>query len=171
MNETAVRRHLTEGYCQGNGVDIGSGGEPVVPWAIQVELFDIEARRQGTDWTLRMPIQWRTSVVDLPFKNGVLDFVYSSHLLEDFLDWDPVLSEWIRVLKLNGNLVIMVPCHERFRAAVLRGQVDNLDHKHEASVGELSSACLKFGITPIEDRYTGDNPEDYNIIFVGKKTR
>ena len=33
------------------------------------------------------------------FRDGVLDYVYSSHLLEDYVDTEAVLREWLRVLR------------------------------------------------------------------------
>lgn len=168
MSETSLRRHLTSKHCVGNGVDIGSGGDPVVPTAIQVDL-------PNEKWVNRAliddqyPIQWRTESILLPFKDGTLDYVYSSHLLEDFLDWQPVLQEWVRALKPGGKLIVMVPDHERFRAATLAGQPDNLDHKHEAKVGELSTYADELGLDVIEDRLSGEDPKDYNILFIAVK--
>lgn len=109
---------------------------------------------------------------NLPFKDGVLDYVYSSHLLEDFSDWDPILIEWWRVLKHGGYLVIQVPDKVKFRAAVERGQPDNLDHKHEARPGELTEYISRLFPTTsqvVVDKLTAMWTEDYNILFVAKK--
>jgi len=40
------------------------------------------------------------------FRDGVLDFVYSSHLLEDLVDTEAVLREWIRILRPGGRLIL-----------------------------------------------------------------
>src|SRR5437867_3001774 len=48
MSETAKHRHLTIRYCQGCGLDLGSGGDPIVPWAISVDLPAEEG--YGTDF-------------------------------------------------------------------------------------------------------------------------
>src|SRR6185436_2730238 len=110
VSEVDKYRHLLERHPRlfiGNGIDIGSGGDPVVPWAIQIDLPEVLFQI----YNQRSPgysIQFRsvTAATDLPFKDSVLDFVFSSHLLEDFLDWKPVLAEWIRVLKPDGYLII-----------------------------------------------------------------
>jgi ubiquinone/menaquinone biosynthesis C-methylase UbiE len=115
MSETAKHRHLVLDYCHGNGVDLGSAGDSVVPWAIQVDLPD-GAYHAYNPARSDDGIQWRGSATDLPFKDAVLDFVHSSHLIEDFVDWEPVLKEWCRVLKPGGYLIIAVPDHARFRA-------------------------------------------------------
>lgn len=97
QSETSKFRHMTAQYCSGNGVDIGSGGDPVVPHAISVDLPDPYTRVGDS------PIQWRGDGTALPFMGGSLDFVYASHLLEDFADWIHPLTEWTRVLKSGGQ--------------------------------------------------------------------
>lgn len=161
-SETRSRRTLTAPFCQGFGVDLGSGGDPVVPYAVQIDMNP----------NVRPFVHcFGDASKNLPFRDGVLDYVYSSHLLEDFKVWEPILTEWLRVLKTGGYLVIMVPDHERFRAAVARGQPDNLDHKHESRPGELteyfSRLCPAGEV--VVDRLTEGWPNDYNILFVGKK--
>lgn len=163
-SETSKFRHLTAPYCQANGVDIGSGGDPVVPHAISVDLPDPYTRVGDA------PIQWRGDGTALPFMGGSLDFVYASHLLEDFADWMPALTEWTRVLKSGGHLVILLPDRERWAAALGRGQPPNLAHKHEGSVGELSTYCERFGLEPILDNYAApEDPNEYTLIFVARK--
>lgn len=158
--ETIYRRHLTVPYCNGNGVDIGSGGSPVVPWAIQVE----NCNDSRIDNHL---INYIGDALNLPFKDQTLDFVYASHLLEDFLDWKPVLDEWNRVLKSGGHIIIMVPDHIIFRKCVENGQDDNLAHQHESYAGELTDFYSK--------NYTNFNivcdyiTDSYNILFIAKK--
>lgn len=171
MSETALCRHITTPFCIGNGCDIGSGGDPVVPWAIQVDLPDEEFIRYGHAHASEKPIQYRGNARDLPFRDETMGFVYSSHLIEDFDDWQFVLEEFCRVLKHGGNLIIMVPDKKLFREAVANGQGDNLSHKHEFSVGELSRwAAKRGGFEVIFDQLTlVRGPKDYNILFIAKK--
>lgn len=165
-SETSKHRHLVIQYCTGNGVDLGSSGDPVVPHAIQVDLPPDQYRIYNATRP-EAPIQWRGSALSLPFKDGTLDFVHSSHLLEDFSNWTPVLAEWDRVLKPGGYMIIAVPDNMRFRAAVGRGQGDNLSHKHEACIGELPSAMP--GYETIRDGFVTDHPHEYSILYVGRK--
>lgn len=169
-SETSRCRHITAPYCQGNGVDLGSGGDPVVPWAIQVDLPNEEFaqyRGGGSEYRgLDRSVHWQGDATRLPFRDETLDFVYSSHLLEDFYTWVGVLKEWLRVLKIGGHLIIMVPDRERFRAAVAGGQPDNLAHRHEFEVGELTS-LLEDQVGVVIDRL--EPADSYNILFIGRK--
>lgn len=159
-------------FCQGNGIDIGSAGDPVVPWAIQHDLPPEKFKEYGHANPIWLPVQWRSeNCLDLPYKDGVLDFVYSSHLIEDFEDWNPVIAEWSRVLKPGGHLVILLPDHERFRLYVRTGGGENLAHKHESYVGELSEFCKKFNVFPVFEQFVNVRTagNDYNICYVGVK--
>jgi len=171
MSETSLCRHITVPFCQGNGCDVGSGGDPVVPWAIQIDLPDEAFKQYGHAHEETRPIQYRGDARNLPFKDGTMAWIFSSHLIEDFDDWPVVLEEFCRVLKPDGHLIIMVPDKKLFRAAVAGGQNDNASHRHEFYVGELTEwARLRGGFEVIFDQLTlVRGPKDYNILFVAKK--
>lgn len=169
-SETAKYRHLTTPFCRGNGVDIGSGGDPVVPWAINMDLPNDDFAHYHSGHPPRKPIQFGGDAANLPFKDGVLDFVYSSHLLEDFYDWDPILREWIRVLKPGGRLIILVPDKKLWADALARGQPPNCAHRHESYPGEISKYVTRLsGMKVIRDSLTECFENDYSILFVGVK--
>jgi len=50
---------------------------------------------------------------DLPFNDKVFDYVLSSHVIEHFFDPIKTLKEWLRVIKKEGYLFIIVPHKER----------------------------------------------------------
>lgn len=168
MSETAKYRHLTTKYCVGNGVDIGSGGNPVVPWAISLDLprEQFATYNSGNDPVYH--IHFGGDALSLPFRRNTLDFVYSSHLLEDYADWKPVLREWVRVLKPGGKLIILLPDKQRWAEALRRGQPPNCAHQKEGAVGALTAESQGL-VRVIEDRLTDLTPEDYSILFVGEK--
>lgn len=169
-SETSKHRDVTVPFCKGNGVDIGSGGDPVVPWAIQIELPDDKFKWYNSGRAIDGAIYRRDGHM-LPFKDETLDFVYSSHLLEDFFDWWPVLSEWVRVLKPLGMLVILVPDKQRWNDAIKRGQPPNCQHRHESYVGELSSFASRLGLTVVKDEIAKPDTLDYTIVFVAQKQK
>lgn len=166
VTETSKYRHLTVQFCKGNGIDIGAAGDPVVTTAIQIEPDDQYTPRQG------MPIQLRGNGIDLVwFRDKCLDYVYSSHLIEDFLDWAPILREWCRVIRPGGFLVLLLPDKGRWHLALKRGQPPNLSHKHEGEVGELTLYLKDIPhFEVIEDRFTSpDDIDDYSILFVARR--
>jgi SAM-dependent methyltransferase len=169
QSETSRYRHLTCQYCAGVGVDIGTQGDSVVPWAIGFDLPVDEFNTYCAGYAPRGPIQLRGHADKLPFETGSLDFVYSSHLLEDYLDWTPVLTEWVRVLKPGGLLIVLVPDKALWAKAIEGGQTPNCFHTHESHVGELSTYADKLGLRVLEDRLTAAFEGDYSILFLGQK--
>lgn len=127
QSETSKCRDRLAGYCTGNGLDIGPGGDPIVAHAVRVDLPTPYAN------TGDLPVQLGGDASRLVwFRDGVLDFVYSSHVLEDFVDTAGILAEWLRVLKPGGRLVLYCPDEQRFRAHCARtGQRYNTAHKLE----------------------------------------
>ena len=170
QSETAKYRHLTAPYCVGLGIDIGSQGDPVVPHAWSFDLPPNEFAFYNSNNPPRGPIQLHGHGENLSsLGNKALDFVYSSHLLEDYLDWMPVLREWVRVLKPGGYLVVLIPEKGRWAEALAKGQPPNCSHKHEGQVGELTSYAEHIGVKVVEDRLTDCFPGDYSILFVAQK--
>lgn len=169
LSETAKYRHLTTPYCKGAGVDIASQGDPVVPWAMSFDLPEKEFMEYSGGNKPKGVIHLRGFADNLPFDECSLDFVYSSHLLEDYLDWLPVLNEWVSVLKFGGYLIVLVPDKDLWAAALARGQAPNCSHKHESHAGELSTYAKKLGLKVIDDRLTNCFPGDYTVMFIAKK--
>jgi SAM-dependent methyltransferase len=171
MSETARYRHLTIKYCEGSGVDIASQGDAVVPWAMSFDLPEPEFLRYSSGNPPKGPIHLRGHDDKLPFDSGSLSFVYASHILEDHLDWLPILKEWCRCVKIGGYIIILIPEKDLWSQAIQRGQPPNNSHKHEGRVGELTEVFRKyFGhFEVIEDRLTALTPEDYTIMFVAKR--
>jgi len=170
-SETAKYRHLTAPFCRGAGVDIASQGVPVVPWAISFDLPESDFLQYSAGNPPKGPIHLRGYADKLPFDSGSLDFVYSSHLLEDYLDWIPPLREWTRMVKIGGHLIILVPDKTLWNAAIARGQNPNCSHRHESHVGELTEIFRAyFGhFEIVRDELTALTPEDYSIIFVAQR--
>lgn len=171
MTESEKYLNWTKGYLAGNGVDVGCGSKTVVPWAIGLDLPD--DRYSAYHGHLRPEhVHLACDARVLPFKDGVLDWVYSSHLLEDFADWDPVLSEWARVIRPGGYLIVLIPDRERFQAALAAGHPPNDAHRHEGRVGELTETIGRLHGSQFEvihDLLTNQTPEDYTILFVARK--
>jgi SAM-dependent methyltransferase len=172
-SETSKYRHLTAPFCRGAGVDIASQGDAVVPWAISFDLPVDEFLAYSGGHPPKGPIHLRGHADNLPFDSDSLDFVYSSHLLEDYVKEDRwrVVAEWARVVKPGGHVVILVPEVERWNYCVqVLGQCPNCSHKTpEPSLGDLSDIAQQIGMEVIKEELTQCYPGDYTIIAVLRK--
>ncbi|MHB8055415.1 MAG: class I SAM-dependent methyltransferase [Candidatus Aminicenantales bacterium] len=108
-SETSFYREEALPYCGGVGLDIGFGGDPIKPSAITIDM-DLVRYYCGPH-----PCNIRADARTLPwFATRSLDYVYSSHCLEDFLETRDVLREWFRVVKLYGHLVLLLPDQRKY---------------------------------------------------------
>jgi len=125
QSETSKCRDRLAPYCKGYGLDLGPGGDPITPSAIRVDLPDPYSTAG------LLPVQLGGDARKLRwFADATLDYVYSSHLLEDFTDIESILAEWIRVLKPGGNLVLYCPDQVIYeRHCRETGQPLNKEHK------------------------------------------
>jgi len=138
VSETSKARPRLMEFCTGTGLDIGFGGDPIAPWAITMD--------QERPYTQvgKHPQQIFSDCRSLPFKDNTLDFIYSSHLLEDFW-WDEVraiVKEWTKALKPNGRLVTYCPDQKTY-----------LDHCHRTGQGiNLAHKEGNFGLSAFKER-------------------
>ena len=126
-SETSKVRNSLKIFCNGNGIDIGFGGDPIIQSAITVDLPSPYAKYKNN------PLHLRGSGDNLYwFKDNVLDYVYSSHLLEDFENTTQVINEWLRVIKPGGNLVLFLPDEQIYREYNRKlGKKPNHNHIHD----------------------------------------
>jgi SAM-dependent methyltransferase len=129
QSETAKHRDLLQPLCEGYGCDIGFGGDPISNTSVRVDLPNPYTK------VGRLNVQLGGDCRNLYwFQDGVLDFVYSSHLLEDFPEHEimPILSEWSRVLKPAGRLILLLPDQQRYlKACRQKGEAPNPHHSME----------------------------------------
>jgi len=100
--ETDHCRYRLLKYCKGQGLDLGCGNVKIKTDAIGVDLYSpvAEMHRDARDLSC--------------YKDGYFDYVYSSHLLEEFESTEYALREWLRVLKDDGYLVLYQPDEEYY---------------------------------------------------------
>ena len=128
MGETSLCRRRLEKYCEGMGLDIGYGGDPIVPSAI---TLDLDKPYIGNN--PQAPQHLKGTCKNLYwYKDNVLDYIYSSHLLEDFtpdeIKW--IFWEWVRVIKPEGYIVLYLPDEQRYRThCEKKGTRRNANHK------------------------------------------
>lgn len=126
-----MRQWLVPYTAVGYGCCIGFGGDKIVSKAIGIDL-PVPYACTGGD-----VVQLGGTAEDLYwFKDGVLDWVSSSHVLEDFEEnkCHIVLEEWLRVLKPEGYLILNLPDEPLFydHCVIQKKQVYNCAHKNHS---------------------------------------
>lgn len=99
-------------YCQGQGLDIGYGGDL------------LSSNCQGWDYA-DGNAQYLKGVPDSSF-----DFVYASHILEHVRNPTVAIKNWWRVLKTNGYLIVAIPERNLYEKRTRLPSHRNNDHKH-----------------------------------------
>lgn len=167
-SETAKHRHVLGPLCQGCGIDVGFGGDPITPTAMRMDLPQPYARTGDA-----LPVQLPGDCRDLLwFRSDVLDYVYSSHVLEDFdrEQTAPILGEWARVLRPGGCMVLLQPDQARYVASCRRrGIAPNAHHSiDDFSLHYVVRAAEQVG----ELEVAADYPEldEYSFAVVFRKT-
>lgn len=130
MSETKAARPTLAKFCNGIGLDIGFGGSAITPTAITFDMpRSYVGSYEGHTQILRGDCRNLNFICD-----NSLDYVYSSHLLEDFTykDLIPIVKEWRRIIKNDGLLITNCPDQKKFLAHCKKtGQPINLAHKEQ----------------------------------------
>lgn len=149
MPEVDICRESLAPYCVGCGVDLGFGGSPILPTAICID------REEGHSWRAKTSNPSPTHIIgDVRnlqwFKDNSMDYVFSSHVLEDFQDTTSVLAEWLRVIRPGGHLVLYLPDQETYAAhCIANGSTPNQAHKHaDFSLAYVKTCLGVIGIFP-----------------------
>lgn len=122
-------------YMRGVVLDLGCGPQKIFPTAIGVDddrdlkIFGIKAH-----------FDVRADVERLPFVDGYADTVFSSHTLEHIVDYRAALTEWWRVVKPGGYLVLYLPHADWYPNRGMPGS--NPDHKHDFRNDDVTKAML-----------------------------
>ena len=168
-NEAAKVKHLLPRYTRGRGLDLGCGPFKAYPHFIGVD--DVTEYRGWAD--PRTGAHWRPDVVgdvrDLSmFADGSLDFVFSSHLLEHIDDHEAALSEWRRVIRIGGHLVLYLPHREHYPRMGEEGA--NPDHRHDFVpadiIAAMETASSAWDLVECETRSGGT---EYSFLMVFRR--
>ena len=121
MSEAVKCKDRVKQYLGTNILDCGVDDDKIVPWAIGVDLY-----RNDTKGIVNLVgdatrLYW--------FQDNVFDTVFSSHTLEDIIDTESVLREWLRVLKPAGYLILYVP-HKNYYPNIGH-PLANGGHRHD----------------------------------------
>lgn len=123
-------------FCRGLGIDIGCGTNRFSDTVMTVDSHPhIDA-----------DMVWDCLKAPYPFRDNSFDFVFASHVIEDFApdQIQGVFDEWLRVIKPGGYMVLLVPDIARHRYPGIEerwSEADELVQKGERNIGDLKGNC------------------------------
>lgn len=148
-------------YFHGRVLDIGCGAYKCFPHWIGVD--------NGHHWG-RMGVDVTSEATDLSlFADATCDTVFSSHLLEHlpYEDVPKALSEWVRVLKVGGHLILYLPDEDQYPK--VGDKYANPDHKWDVNFDKVISAMSEVGGWDLTDFQKRDQDDEYSLYFVFQK--
>lgn len=92
-------------YIVGLGLDIGCGTNRLSPTVMTTDWYP------HVDTDLIWNCVHEGGRYPYPFRDNRFDFIFASHVLEDFApdEIQFVFDEWLRMVKVGGYLIILVP--------------------------------------------------------------
>lgn len=114
-------------FFKGTGVDVGCGNDCIIQFKKEFnKMRDVRA------WDIRDGDgQYLRDISDFS-----LDFVHSSHSLEHMRDWKIALTNWLRVVKKGGYVIVSIPEWEMYEHKQWPSR-SNSDHKWAFSLNFL----------------------------------
>ena len=169
-SETSLCRKRLSKFCVGVGLDVGYGGDSIVESAITVDL--IPATMKPNIYPQAAQNIFGDARFLYWFSPNVLDYVYSSHMLEDLSFHDQIITliEWKRVLKVGGLIILYLPDEELYCAHCHKmGRPRNANHKN----GDFSLSWFIENLLPevnnLEIVHSNPHCEKYSFEIVMKK--
>jgi len=124
--ESVFRRHefnLLIRLAKGAGIDVGCGLSKIHAGAI-----GINQAVSSKDYRYPLGAQFEGRADQLPwFRDDSLDYVFSSHCLEHTREPLATLREWTRVLRPEGQIILLLPHKDVYPRVGTPGA--NPDHK------------------------------------------
>ncbi len=164
-SETAKVRHLVIEHCKGHGCDIGFGGDKIKKENCDGIDYAKPYTKTGKD---KVDIACDLFKEPIPVADSTYDYVYSSHLIEDFEDTRKILTEFIRVLRNGGNLILVFPDQPiYYEHCINTNQPLNLYHVHVDMGLQFMYRCLdKMPGIRYSTIFESNCDIDYNVIMV-----
>ena len=170
QSETSKVRHLVAAFCIGKGCDVGFGGDKIMKKSCDGIDFAKPYAYTGED---KVDIACDLFKEKIPVADNTYDYVYSSHLIEDFPDTKSVLDDFIRILKSGGNLILVFPDQPTYASHCEQtGQPVNLLHVHSAMGLQFMKNCIsQIENIRVDYLFTSNCDIDYNVVMVCRITK
>lgn len=111
LSRNFFRREFKE-INLGNMLDVGCGGKPYAPYLLFCSYTGIEIEEFSSDGRLEVSNKKCDLIFDgmtIPFKDESFDTVISTEAIEHVKEIDRFFSEIVRVLKIDGKLIVSAP--------------------------------------------------------------
>ncbi len=131
-----------------NGVDVGCGTSRIDPMIPSID-------NQPNYMYAHNQYLWDCKDLEL-FNDNKLDFIFSSHCLEDFADIPTVFENWWKKLKADGLMLLLLPDMEGGRYNKVEDVGGNPSHK--------TNAGKSFMHTMLEGLKEQSRIKDYEIV-------
>ena len=139
---------LAKEYCNGKGLDIGSGS-----WPLEGSI-PVENNNDLNAFNLDK------------FGDGSLDFIFSSHCLEHLDNWKIAIDLWISKIKSGGILFLYLP-HETMRLWEPGGPWVEDEHKWAPNYKILNNYLKSKKLMIID--YNKFRDDYYSFHIIAKK--
>lgn len=178
ISGTEAYRAKLQDFCKGDGVDLGYGGDPIVPWAICWDLPRPYTRVGDMPQHIRRDVGEITRV----FQPESLSWVYSSHLLEDF-SWAQqrlLVQQILGIVKPGGRVILTGPDQQIYLRYCRERREGTNEHHIEPDVclekmvemfEEVSDGALEASWGPDQQvwNFAGHHPRAYSWAMVWRK--
>lgn len=163
-SETSKVRPLVIEYCVGFGCDIGFGGDKVKKENCLGIDYAQPYAYAGKD---KVDIACDVMNEKIPADDNTFDYVYTSHLIEDFADTAKGIKEFTRILKDGGNLILVFPDQQKYEQHCrLTGQPVNVHHKHADMGLAFIKDVMNKTLGSYQVLFESNCEIDYNVIIV-----
>ena len=160
-------QHIADKYCVGAGLDVGCGERKIVKEAV------------GIDFVSQYGIKGHP-ITQADFHGGwedyfnikkpqELDYIFSSHLIEDFDNAYDILDRWSESVKQGGYIVLYLPIEEAFKAHChATGQLYNPHHKqnwkgYQDFIDNMTNENLQ-----LVEGFDGPGPYSFYVVLEKK---
>ncbi len=99
--ETYLKKWVVKDNRYLNGIDVGCGTTRIDDMIVSID-------RQPDYSFASAQLVWDCKDLEI-FNNNALDFIFSSHVLEDFENIPEVFKNWWKKLKVDGLMLLLLP--------------------------------------------------------------
>jgi SAM-dependent methyltransferase len=137
-------------YLQGHGVDVGCGTNRLSNQVLSIDqqpdvrYAHADVVHNCHDLEIKEEKEFDGHVYT--FEDETLDFIFSSHCLEDFDDIETVYMNWWKKLKPNGYMLLLLPDMEGGRYPKVGEPKGNPSHKTDVGKNYIENMLERLPI-------------------------